>query len=614
MMSIKKVTISIVLFLLVIIFVLMYFTFTVTHSRNLVTKESFGIYTSAYTIVTINEKVLNSTEDLNKDVLDKIESNVDKINNSYQAINSIAKNISTNPFFSRLFDTTMKIRLDKVGSRVKKISVDFNQVDTLKELRRFNLEVSQVKREMFEILQELPTSFEKNFNRFVIANIILYSSVIISVLSILLLLIKLISRNSKYIATGVDLLANHDYDIKKLPSFHPVFRDEYDMRKKVNDIIEEQAFIQNIKDIANKEYILEDVMDQLFIVLENNFRIDRISVAFLNHSDQKIVMGLSRANYEVKHIDVGYEIDYNQTRISNLIDTKEVMVNNDLLRTFEKTNSESNRLILEEGIQSNIIIPLIIDESVFGFLFFSSREKNHFSEEMINIAKHIAFELAGIMNKSYLTMQIFSEITYGFADLVEKKDYETGEHIIRMVEYSTFIAQLLENHSLESYRLGKQCIRDIKNNAAVHDIGKVGIPDKILKKAGRLTPKERKEMEEHTVIGGDIFSNLRQGLRVFEKDFYIVAENISRYHHERWDGTGYPEGLMQEQIPLEARIVAIADVFDALSSERTYKEAYPFEKSFNILLESSGTHLDPVLIDQLNINRKAFKKIYEKYH
>ena len=171
---------------------------------------------------------------------------------------------------------------------------------------------------------------------------------------------------------------------------------------------------------------------------------------------------------------------------------------------------------------------------------------------------------------------------------------------------------LFRSKGLPGYTVNRKFVLEIERNASAHDIGKVGIPDEILKKPGKLTPEEWLIMKRHAGFGADIFKSLREGLRVFDADFYRFAEEIARYHHERWDGTGYPEGLRGEAIPLSARIVALADVFDAITSKRVYKAPFSFEQSVQMIKESSGTHLDPVLVDVFIENIEKVWEIYQE--
>jgi response regulator RpfG family c-di-GMP phosphodiesterase len=163
-----------------------------------------------------------------------------------------------------------------------------------------------------------------------------------------------------------------------------------------------------------------------------------------------------------------------------------------------------------------------------------------------------------------------------------------------------------------THPVDRRMILEIERNASVHDIGKVGIPDNILKKPGKLTAEEWQIMKNHVMIGGEIFADLRRDLGLFEADFYKVPEEIVKFHHEKYDGSGYPYRLRGAEIPLVARIVALGDVFDALTSERVYKKAFSFEKALEIIRESTGTHFDPVVVEAFFNQVDEIKKIYSK--
>lgn len=170
------------------------------------------------------------------------------------------------------------------------------------------------------------------------------------------------------------------------------------------------------------------------------------------------------------------------------------------------------------------------------------------------------------------------EITQRLGRAAEYKDNETGMHVIRMGHYARLIAEALD--------VGEEWADLIFHAAPMHDMGKIGIPDKILLKPGKLDPDEWEVMKTHAAMGGKILSG-------GTSELMKMSETIARTHHEKWDGSGYPEGLKEENIPLEGRIVAVADVFDALTSERPYKKAWSVEKSVVLIEEESGKHFDP---------------------
>jgi putative two-component system response regulator len=164
----------------------------------------------------------------------------------------------------------------------------------------------------------------------------------------------------------------------------------------------------------------------------------------------------------------------------------------------------------------------------------------------------------------------------------EYKDEDTGSHIVRMSLYAAAVARHLG--------LGTEAADRILYAAPMHDVGKIGIPDAILLKPAKLDPVEWETMKQHTVIGGQILASS-------DSDFIQTGERIALTHHERWDGSGYPKGLSETDIPVEGRVTAIADVFDALTSRRPYKKAFSVEKSFQIIAEDSAGHFDPDVVD-----------------
>ncbi len=181
-------------------------------------------------------------------------------------------------------------------------------------------------------------------------------------------------------------------------------------------------------------------------------------------------------------------------------------------------------------------------------------------------------------------------IILGMASMVESRDNSTGGHIRRTGEsVKIFAKKLLEVGSPYS----KEFLKKVVRAAPMHDLGKIAVDDQVLRKKGKFTDEEYSEMKKHSGEGARIVKKILDGVE--EEEFVRIAVNIAYSHHERWDGSGYPSGLSGEDIPAEARIMALADVFDALVSDRCYKEAFSFDKAFQIIEESLGTHFDPCL-------------------
>jgi len=195
----------------------------------------------------------------------------------------------------------------------------------------------------------------------------------------------------------------------------------------------------------------------------------------------------------------------------------------------------------------------------------------------------------------------------GLAKLAEYRDKGTGAHLERIREYAKIIA--IEMAGLPAYKdyITEKYIDDIYQSSILHDIGKVGIQDSVLLKPGKLNPEEFNIIKRHTVLGGDMLADIES--QIGGRSFLILGKKIAYYHHEKWDGTGYPDGLKGNEIPLSARIVALADVYDALTTQRFYKEAFTHEKSREIIINLKGTHFDPDVVDAFLANEEDFKRI-----
>jgi PAS domain S-box-containing protein len=195
----------------------------------------------------------------------------------------------------------------------------------------------------------------------------------------------------------------------------------------------------------------------------------------------------------------------------------------------------------------------------------------------------------------------------GLAKLAEYRDEGTGKHLERIREYSRILAERMSRLPLYEGYITKKYIEDIYRSSILHDIGKVGIPDAILLKPAELTPDEFKIIKTHTLLGGDALNEIDKWIE--GTSFLTLGKEIAYHHHEKWDGTGYPKGLKGTAIPLSARIVALADVYDALTSRRCYKEAFNHEKSRDIIIGLKGSHFDPVVVDAFLTLEDDFRRI-----
>lgn len=209
--------------------------------------------------------------------------------------------------------------------------------------------------------------------------------------------------------------------------------------------------------------------------------------------------------------------------------------------------------------------------------------------------------------------QLIQEVSiHALAHLAETRDPETGNHLRRTQEYVRTLARGLKHHPRFSHYLDERTIGQLAQSAPLHDIGKVGIPDHILLKPGKLTPDEWAIMKTHAEIGAEAIAQaIADSARPVE--FLKIAQEIARGHHEKWDGSGYPRGLAGDGIPISARLMALADVFDALICARVYKPPMPYEEAYSIIVSGSGTHFDPDVVDAFIREFDTFKRIADNY-
>ena len=227
------------------------------------------------------------------------------------------------------------------------------------------------------------------------------------------------------------------------------------------------------------------------------------------------------------------------------------------------------------------------------------RDKNAFLEQ--EVARRTQ-EIQAIQD---VTIQVM-------ASLAETRDNETGNHIRRTQNYMKALAEHLKHHPRFRHFLSDSIIQQLYKSAPLHDIGKVGIPDHILLKPGRLTPEEFDRMKTHTTLGRDAIIQAEKSLGM-TVDFLQLAKEIAYSHQEKWDGSGYPEGLSGDQIPISARLMALADVYDALISRRVYKEPMPHEEAVAIIQSGRGVHFDPDIVDAFLEIQAEFQAIAQRF-
>ena len=215
------------------------------------------------------------------------------------------------------------------------------------------------------------------------------------------------------------------------------------------------------------------------------------------------------------------------------------------------------------------------------------------TKDMARTTDSMAKAIAETQRQNALIGKMQNGLILVLADMVESRDQNTGEHVRKTAAYTGVIMRELRREHIYEDQLTDAFIQDVMNSAPLHDVGKIQVPDQILNKPGKLTDEEFAIMKTHTTAGAEIITSAMDMVSEGGSGYLKEARNLAKYHHEKWNGMGYPEGLKGEEIPLSARIMAVADVFDALVSKRSYKDGFPFEKAMAIIEEGSGSHFDP---------------------
>ncbi len=247
----------------------------------------------------------------------------------------------------------------------------------------------------------------------------------------------------------------------------------------------------------------------------------------------------------------------------------------------------------------------VFTENNLHYNIVSSIKKNY--EKTLKISSALEEEREKLLSINKQLTQTEDVTIFALAYQAEMRDSVTGNHIARTSKFVQLLTNDLRKKDKYKNYISVEYQTEIVKSAPLHDIGKVAIPDKILQKEGVFTKEEFEIMQKHCEFGANIIRRAMQKLKF--KSFLQIAEQLTLGHHEKWDGTGYPRGLKKDEIPLSARIMAVADVYDALRAKRQYKKAFSHQKAYEILIKDSGTHFDPDIIDSFVNIADQFEKV-----
>lgn len=407
------------------------------------------------------------------------------------------------------------------------------------------------------------------------------------------------------------IAADYSLSAEESNDLMPAFSEVNMVFSKLNSLI---ALIENL----NKNIPFKHILKYIFDSFSKYIPYTHIGVALIDDDGKNIktTYGISDKKHKnlasrLRSINVYLE----STSLYDIVKNGNERIINDLEEYVKgKPFREYNRILIEEGIRSSITFPLKNNDEVIGIIFFSSDTKNVYRKEHIKFLKTLANSIVLGIEKDIITQDMVISSTLALAQLTEERDPETGEHLDRMKMYSRMIAEFLSKEEKYKNIIDADYINDIERFSPLHDIGKVAIRDDILLKPGRLTSEEFEIMKTHAVYGAKVLKTADENLKKRRRSIFKMAIEIAEGHHEKWDGSGYPYGKKGEEIPLSARIVALADVFDALTSKRPYKEPFSFETSIKIITEGKGKHFDPYILEVFMKNIHSIKTKYLEFN
>ncbi|MGD9569488.1 MAG: HD domain-containing phosphohydrolase [Sedimentibacter sp.] len=363
----------------------------------------------------------------------------------------------------------------------------------------------------------------------------------------------------------------------------------------------------------NKNVSFEGILNYIYLTFSEFIPYSHIGIALLKDNGRILEASYGVSDPVLNNLPkklAGISAEISKTSLERIVTDGTPRVINDLEEYTKNKEAEYNKILLEAGIKSSITLPLTVNDRPIGIIFFSNVQRDIYKDEHIEFLKTLANSIAISLNKNIFIDEMLYSTLLALTKMSEARDEDTAEHLDRMTAYSVKITEFLLQDNLYCDQLTVSFIKGIERFSPMHDIGKVGVKDGILLKPGKLTTDEFEEMKKHVAYGTEVLRTAESNIAKQRYSMFKMGIEIVEGHHEWWDGSGYPYNKSGYDIPLSARIVAVADVFDALTSKRPYKKAYEFDESFNYIIEGSGSHFDPTIINSL---KKRKDKIYELY-
>ncbi|MBL1141924.1 MAG: HD domain-containing protein [Proteobacteria bacterium] len=363
-----------------------------------------------------------------------------------------------------------------------------------------------------------------------------------------------------------------------------------------------------LSNLHNQSNLTEKLQCLLEFIKQRHCFINRIAVARYDETTD-IIKTYTHAT-EGKN-----PIPLYQTRLSESKSLTEIMeqrkpriLNN--MNPLRSLKSEHSKKVTELGFQSSYTVPMFQGDQFLGFVFFNSSIFNAMKQNVVTDLTVIAHLINVLIVNELSFIKTTKCLTQSVATLANYRDLETGQHLIRVSHFSRIIARNLAKEA----GLSDEYVELIFTFAPLHDIGKIAVADAVLCKCGKLTDEEFIMMQSHTTQGREMIEKLQNNLELLSPQSCEILKNIIYSHHEKWDGTGYPDKISGDAIPLEARITSVADVFDALTSKRIYKDPWPVDKAIDYLMEKRGSQFDANCVLKFLENRDEIESIIDKFH
>ncbi len=393
--------------------------------------------------------------------------------------------------------------------------------------------------------------------------------------------------------------------------YSPITEEVYNTFSILRDMV-------NLVDVINRGSSFPETLALIFRTFKVYIPYDYIGIAtFAGYRGTKLLASYGESNgaFPSLPLKLGtWTWDIELTSLGPILSSGEPRIINDLAAYAEtRPPREYTQILLEAGIRSSITLPLVLNGVSLGFLFFSSKRTEVYTDMHARFLQNIRNTIALAFEKNIFADELVYASTLALAKMAEARDEDTADHLERMAQYAVLLTKCMHADGLHNDAITLEFIKEIKRFSPMHDIGKVGIRDNVLLKPAKLDEEEWAHMRTHTTYGATVLQEAENSVSLGGRSLFGMGILIAGSHHEKWDGSGYPQGLKGEEIPLAARIVAVADVFDALTTKRPYKEAYGFDESIEIMRQGKGSHFDPEIFECFERNATSFKALYEKF-